>query len=80
MTKTPNYVGFRNWDEVLAAAARGTSLFYQAPMDPRPVRVKVRRVGRASLRVDPSNPDVDPFVADRDHCDRFRQVLPSSEV
>jgi hypothetical protein len=65
---------FATWTELLAHVSSDYSLYYQAPMDYRPVLVSatVRKDGR--LRVSPVYSDADPFTADVAHLPRFRKA------
>lgn len=60
------------WGDVLLHVDQGQALWYQAPLDARPVLLgRVHRRG-AKVRVYPLSRDVDPFTADAGHLDRFR--------
>lgn len=80
---------FQTWKDVLAYAQTGAPIWYQAPMDHRPIKLHPRkeqgeeRVYEAharTIRVWPSgstgrgrNRTADPFTADVSHLDRFRR-------
>lgn len=74
-TKTKTYAGFDSWAEVLNWCGTGLPIFYQAPMDVRPVTVTTSLYGRTKnrIRVYPPTTDADPFVADAAHLSRFRR-------
>lgn len=61
------------WQDVIAAAKEGKHLWYQAPLDFRPVRVacEVRGKNPQKVRVIPPTRDCDPFWADEGHAERF---------
>lgn len=70
---------FGTWQEVLAYARTGAPLYYQAPLDYRPVRVQYK-VGARTIRITPPGArgrgrlrTSDPFTADSAHLDRFRR-------
>jgi hypothetical protein len=67
---------FQTWREVLVHVQAGKPVWYQAPMDYRPIPVRAQIRGRAHsvvLRVyPPISQDADPFTADARHLDRFR--------
>jgi hypothetical protein len=67
---------FDSWDAVLTFVRAGGRLYYQAPLDYRPVAVgaSVRGNGR-KVRVVPPTRDCDPFWADAGHLDRMRQPV-----
>lgn len=65
------FVGFTFWTEVLTGAQRGSRLWYQAPLDSRPVPVyatKVYKNGKLRIRGGEIT-----FTADSVHLDRFRR-------
>ncbi len=65
---------FSTWDEVLAFVKAGGWLWYHAPLDVRPVSVRVVKVFKnGKLRIDPMNRDADYFTADAGHLDRMRR-------
>ncbi len=61
------------WEELLDRHAAGYRLFYQAPMDYRPVLVTVVLRKDGKLRVTAPYRDSDPFTADHAHLNRFRK-------
>ncbi len=70
---------FSSWPEVLAYAATGAPLYYQAPMDVRAVRIRYEARPR-TVRIFPPGSTgrgrqrtADPFSADAKHLDRFRK-------
>jgi hypothetical protein len=69
---------FDTWRDVLVAAQAGEALWYQAPLDYRPVPVRVQLKARAhsiALRVfPPAGSDADPFTCGAAHLDRFRRI------
>ncbi len=74
---------FAIWAEVLAHVAAGQPIWYQAPLDYRPVHVQAvlyrhwrgRHVQKPTkVRVYPPSSDCDPFWADAGHLDRFRRL------
>jgi hypothetical protein len=69
----PTLQNFATWTEVIDHVRAEYPLFYQAPMDYRPVLVSavIRKDGK--LRVYPALSDADPFTADVAHLDRFRK-------
>lgn len=61
-----------SWNEILDAARAGRPLWYQAPLDFRPVRLTVRRVFKnGKIRFNAPNVSCDPFTADSSHADRI---------
>ena len=85
--QTDEYLSFATWRDVLVHVQASKPIFYQAPLDFRPVRVRVllhRHARRGTqgivlsatvLRVYPPTNDADPFFADARHLDRFRQQV-----
>lgn len=78
---TVTYRTFETWPTLLAHVRACLPVYYQAPMDPRPVRVRVQFLGSRFLtgeykqiRVFPPSHDCDPFTADAGHLDRFRRL------
>lgn len=68
------YTGFSTWAELLAFIARGGWLHYHAPLDLRPVSVRVVKVYKnGKIRVDPGTRDADAFTADEGHLPRFKR-------
>ena len=66
---------FNTWSELQAHIAAGLPLWYQAPMDYRPVHIEAVLLPRTgNIRVFPPTDDADPFVADVDHLPRFRRI------
>ena len=69
-----NFEMFPTWSDVLAAAARGDRLWYQAPLDRSPRSILVIKVYKnGSLRIDPLSNQADKFTADAGHLSRFRR-------
>ncbi len=78
----PRFERFASWRDVLAYAATGAALYYHAPLDVAPVRVRYEarprtirifppgRTGRGKARTS------DSFSADVSHLDRFRKLVP----
>jgi len=70
------YTNFETWADVFAAAHRGEQLYYQAPMDYKPVAIKVQlpplELRQGCLRV-LGNANFDSFTADKSHLPRFKQ-------
>jgi hypothetical protein len=64
---------FPTWGEVLAHVEAGLPVYYQAPLDPRPVRIGAKR-RRNRIAVDPLTLDADRFQADAAHLSRFRKL------
>ena len=63
---------YDNWNAVLSAARKHGYLYYHAPMDYQPHRVRVVRVFKnRKIRLDPGWTEYDLFTADRGHLDRF---------
>jgi hypothetical protein len=64
---------FTSWPQLTDHVRAGYRLFYQAPMDYRPVMVTavIRKDG--NLRVSVPYGDADSFTADIGHLDRFRR-------
>lgn len=71
------FESFAQWGDLLDYAREYRPLYYQAPLDVRPVRVDVRVNRNLTIRVfnviayRPR--EADPFTADRAHLDRFRR-------
>ena len=67
------FQSFETWVQLIDHIHAGYPLWYQAPMDYRPVQIgaTVRKDGR--VRVTPTYSDADPFTADIGHLDRFRR-------
>lgn len=84
-TSEPALVGFSSWPDVLAYARTGGDLYYQAPLNYRPVRLRPGKnqtltyeVRARSIRIWPPGSigrgrsrTADPFTADAGHLDRF---------
>lgn len=73
---------WRNWSFLLACVDLGAPIYYKAPFDLVPKRVRVARVGHL-IRVWPLyGSDFDTFKADETHLERFHMLdqAPSSEV
>lgn len=75
MTPAHTFAPFETWAQLLDAIAAGYPIYYQAPLDARPVMVSavVRRDGK--LRITPPYSDCDPFNADAGHLPRFRRII-----
>lgn len=71
--KARTFTTFTSWREVLIHVMAGKPVWYQAPLDYRPVRVRTHPTAGNKLRVFPPAGDADPFVADAGHVDRFRR-------
>lgn len=71
---------FDTWADVLAHVRAGLAVYYQAPMDYRPVKIRARALGNHKIRVYPPSSDVDVFTADSGHLPRFRRQLQAPEV
>lgn len=63
---------FDTWRDVLVHVIAGSPIYYQAPLDARPVLVRVQLTRGNKVRVFPPSTDCDPFTADAGHLDRFR--------
>jgi len=70
---------FESWEDLLMHVAAGLSIWYHAPLDVNPVRVRAEIRSRMKVRVFPPSRDCDPFTADRGHLDRFRGRLSPGE-
>lgn len=67
-------VCFASWADVLSHVNAGHSVWYQAPLNTRPLRVRIARVFKnGKLRIDPLSNQADNFTADAEHLDRFRK-------
>ena len=76
-------VRFADWPAVLAYAATGATLYYQAPMDVRPTCLTAAGPGRQlpwtykvtarpkAIKIKPHRDCGDPFTADHGHLARF---------
>lgn len=77
----PILVSFSAWWQVVVMAREGRPLWYQGPLDARPVRISAtcKPHGR-TVRVEPfgtwrrGERPFDPFTADASHLDRFRRA------
>lgn len=69
------FATFAQWGDVLDYAREYRPLYYQAPLDVRPVRIEYRVTRRATIRVFPFAQCADPFIADRAHLERFRRPV-----
>lgn len=67
------YATFASWADLLSYIRGGGMVAYQAPLDYRPIAVRVKVRGSA-VRVYPPTSDADPFTADAAHLPRFRGV------
>jgi hypothetical protein len=67
------YENFGSWHQLLDHLAAGYPLYYQAPLDYRPVLVTAVRRKDGRLRVTAPYTDSDPFTADIGHLPRFRR-------
>jgi hypothetical protein len=81
------FTTFCTWFDVLAHAqaltqlqAHATPIWYQAPLDPNPVRVKILRIYKNNtIRVRPyTGRDSAAFTADAGHLERFRARVPDA--
>ena len=71
---TTTYTSFASWAQLLDHVRAGYRLYYQAPMDYRPVMVNATiRPKDGNLRVYAPFTDSDPFTADAGHLARFRR-------
>jgi hypothetical protein len=68
---------FSTWDALLTHIRAGGAVAYQAPLDVRPIRVRVVAQSGGRLRVYPPTSDADPFTADPGHLPRFRRADPA---
>jgi hypothetical protein len=68
-----HFESFADWAQLTDHVRAGYRLFYQAPLDYRPVLVTavIRKDGK--LRVTPPYSNADPFTADNGHLTRFRR-------
>jgi hypothetical protein len=63
---------FPTWTFLIAWVELEGTIYYQAPMDPMPRRVRASLSGRYTIRVTPMHGDgFDPFIADETHQSRF---------
>ena len=63
---------FVTWSGVLGHVRAGGAIYYQAPLDFRPVLVRCHAFKNGKIRVYPPTRDADPFTADSGHLDRFK--------
>jgi hypothetical protein len=88
MSKVEGFRQFDSMNELVAWIRLGGSLYYHAPLDlmPKRVRVEIRRETPehgAQIRIRPLvGKDFDPFIADEGHLARFliEDQAPSSDV
>lgn len=69
-----SYEAFTSWAQLFAHIGGGYPLWYQAPMDDRPVQVSAVRWKDGKVRVYPIYTEADPFTADAGHLERFRRA------
>jgi hypothetical protein len=69
-------IPFASWPALLEHIATGGAVYYHAPMDHAPVRVRVEVRRGSKLRVFPPSRAADAFTADSGHLERFRQTAP----
>jgi hypothetical protein len=66
---------FNTWEGLLLHIANGRALYYQAPLDHYPVRVRVVWSRAGQVRCEPMfHREADPFTADCSHLSRFRRA------
>lgn len=68
--------GFSSWTEVTVWVATNGWIYYHAPLDIHPRRVRALLIdqgGHTFVRVLPDRSGVDPFHADIGHLSRFRK-------
>lgn len=69
------HVAFKDWWELLEHVDAGGVVFYRAPFDRNPVRVRATRIKlTARLAIVPPI-GADPFIADIAHADRFFRAV-----
>ncbi len=69
------FKSFATWADVVTAAYQSVVLWYHAPLDTRPVRVRVVKIFKnGKIRIDPMSRDADNFTADEGHLARFRAI------
>lgn len=71
------YSSFSSWKELKDYVDDGKTVYYQAPLDRYPVRVRAHTTSHkrtAKIRVTPLSLDADPFTADSGHLSRFRKA------
>ena len=69
-----DFATFPSWAEVLRHVKLGLCVWYQAPLDYKPVLIQARTVRGGKVRVRPFGNQADPFTADAGHLDRFRRI------
>jgi hypothetical protein len=68
------FKAFATWADVVTAAHQSVVLFYHAPFDIDPKRVRVARVFKnGKIRIAPSRV-ASGFTADAGHLNRFRKI------
>ena len=67
------FSGFPTWADVMRHVRLGLCVWYQAPLDYKPVLIDARLTRGEKVRVRPFG-DADPFTADEGHLDRFRRI------
>jgi len=71
------FTGFAQWSDLLAYVASNAPLFYHAPLDYAPTRIRPFKVYKnGKVRIDPLSAGADCFTADPGHLGRFRRPLP----
>lgn len=68
------YESFQTWAQLTDHVRAGYRLWYQAPLDYRPVLVTAVLRKDGKVRVTPPYSNADPFTADSGHLDRFRRL------
>ena len=70
------YARFETWADAVNHVREHGSIFYHAPLDPRPVRVAASVSGKAPrrIRLTPSPSAADPFWIGADHLDRLQHT------
>lgn len=69
------FEGFTDWEALQLYVRSGCRVFYQAPLDYRPIPVKARVKADGRIAVLPPSTDVDPFLADVAHLARFKRRI-----
>lgn len=73
---TTVFESYKSWADVLGDADRGRWMHYHAPMDLRPVSVRVLKIFKnGKIRI--SNGIDYTFTADEGHLSRFRRMVRS---
>lgn len=82
MNRNQEYISFASWQDVLLHVRKALPTYYQAPLDPKPVRVTATlRRGQKVHVVPPSLSGADPFIADAGHLERFRfRIAPAAAI